>query len=121
MRSLAERGVDPSVVDDQVGRLSFASDIAAGIAHLLAVGAPFGTYNLSNAGEPGTWADIARAVFSAVGADPGRVTGVSTEAYFAGKRAAPRPRNSTLDLAKLEATGFHPRDQREALAEYLGR
>jgi dTDP-4-dehydrorhamnose 3,5-epimerase len=121
MRALAERGVDPSVVDDQVGRLSFADDIAAGIAHLLAVGAPFGTYNLSNAGEPMSWADVARAVFSAAGADPARVTGVSTEAYFAGKRVAPRPRNSVLDLAKLEATGFSPRDQRDALREYLGR
>jgi dTDP-4-dehydrorhamnose 3,5-epimerase len=119
MRSLAERGVDPAVVDDQVGRLSFAPDIAAGIAHLLAVGAPFGTYNLSSTGEPSTWADIARAVFAGVGADPERVTGVSTEAYFAGKPAAPRPRSSVLDLGKLEATGFRPRDQRAALEAYL--
>jgi dTDP-4-dehydrorhamnose 3,5-epimerase len=119
MRSLAERGVDPSVVDDQVGRLAFAADIAAGIVHLLASGAPFGTYNLSNTGEPMSWADIARAVFAAVGADPTRVSGVSTEAYFAGKQAAPRPRNSVLDLGRLEATGFHPRDQHEALLAYL--
>jgi dTDP-4-dehydrorhamnose 3,5-epimerase len=119
MRSLAERGVDPSVVDDQVGRLAFAADIAAGIVHLLASGAPFGTYNLSNTGEPMSWADIARAVFAAVGADPARVSGVSTEAYFAGKQAAPRPRNSVLDLGRLEATGFHPRDQHEALRAYL--
>lgn len=119
MRSLAERGVDPSVVDDQVGRLSFAADIAAGIAHLLAVGAPYGVYNLTNEGEPASWAEFARAVFAAVGADPARVNGVSTEDYFAGKRAAPRPRHSTLDLAKLEATGFRPRDQHEALREHL--
>jgi dTDP-4-dehydrorhamnose 3,5-epimerase len=119
MRSLAERGVDPSVVDDQVGRLSFAADIAAGITHLLATGAPYGTYNLSNTGEPASWADIARAVFAAVGADPGRVSGVSTDAYFAGKRVAPRPHNSVLDLGKLEATGFHPRDQHEALRAHL--
>jgi dTDP-4-dehydrorhamnose 3,5-epimerase/reductase len=33
---------------------------------------------------------------------------------------APRPRNSVMDLAKLEATGFRPRDQHEALAAYLG-
>ncbi len=119
MRSLAERGVDPSVVDDQIGRLSFTEDIAAAIAHLLGTGAPYGVYNCSSSGDPLSWADVARAVFTEVGADPARVTGVSTEAYFAGKQVAPRPRNSVLDLAKLEATGFRPRDQHEALRAYL--
>jgi dTDP-4-dehydrorhamnose reductase/dTDP-4-dehydrorhamnose 3,5-epimerase len=119
MRSLAERGVDPSVVDDQIGRLSFADDIAGGIAHLLAVSAPYGAYNVTNEGEPWSWADVARAVFAASGADPARVAGVSTEDYFAGKQAAPRPRYSTLDLGKLEATGFRPRDQQEALRAHL--
>ncbi|MGY5766697.1 SDR family oxidoreductase, partial [Brachybacterium sp. DNPG3] len=37
MARLAEKGVDPSVVDDQVGRLTFADDLAAGIEHLLTV------------------------------------------------------------------------------------
>jgi dTDP-4-dehydrorhamnose 3,5-epimerase len=119
MRSLADRGIDPAVVDDQIGRLTFASDIAAGIAHLLAVEAPFGTYNLSNEGEPTSWAGIARSVFALTGADPDRVRGVSTAEYFAGKPAAPRPLRSTLDLAKLETTGFRPRDQHDALEAYL--
>ena len=35
MASLAERGIDPKVVDDQVGRLTFTSEIARGIRHLL--------------------------------------------------------------------------------------
>jgi dTDP-4-dehydrorhamnose 3,5-epimerase len=121
MRSLALRGVDPKVVDDQIGRLSFAEDIAGGIAHLLAVGAPYGAYNLTNEGEPSSWADVARAVFAASGADPARVTGVSTEDYFAGRQAAPRPRHSTLDLTRLEATGYRPRDQDEALQAHLAR
>ncbi|MDH2443072.1 bifunctional dTDP-4-dehydrorhamnose 3,5-epimerase family protein/NAD(P)-dependent oxidoreductase [Amnibacterium sp. CER49] len=121
MASLAERGVDPSVVDDQVGRLTFAEDLAAGIAHLLATGAPFGTYHLSNSGEPASWAAIAKRVFALVGADPERVTGVTTEAYFAGKAAAPRPLRSTLDLGKLAATGFVPRDQLDALEAHLRR
>jgi dTDP-4-dehydrorhamnose 3,5-epimerase len=35
------------------------------------------------------------------------VTPVSTEAYYAGKGSiAPRPARSTLDLSKLEATGY---------------
>jgi dTDP-4-dehydrorhamnose reductase len=119
MASLAERGIDPAVVDDQIGRLSFASDIAAGIAHLLASGAPYGTYNLSNTGEPASWAEIAREVFRLTGHDPARVTGVSTEEYFAGKQAAPRPLHSVLGLTKLESTGWSPQHQTVALEAYL--
>lgn len=119
MASLAERGIDPSVVNDQNGRLSFTADIAAGIAHLLRSGAPFGTYNLTNGGPVMSWAEIAAAVFTATGHDGSRVTGISTEEYFAGKSVAPRPLHSTLDLSKIEATGFVPRDAREALTEYL--
>jgi len=119
MASLAERGIAPKVVDDQIGRLTFAADLAAGIVHLVDSGAPYGVYNLSGEGEPQSWAAIASRVFELTGHDPGAVTGVSTEEYFAGKQAAPRPRNSVLDLAKLESTGFTPRDADEALRAYL--
>jgi dTDP-4-dehydrorhamnose 3,5-epimerase len=119
MASLAERGIDPSVVNDQLGRLSFTSDIAAGIEHLLTVKPEFGIYNLTNEGEPMTWAAIAQKVFELTGHNPERVTGVSTAEYFAGKQAAPRPLNSVLSLEKIERTGFTPRDAGEALAEYL--
>lgn len=119
MASLAERGIDPSVVNDQVGRLSFTADIAAGIRHLLTTRPAYGLYNLSNEGDPVSWADIARLVFAGVGQDPARVTGVSTAEYFAGKQAAPRPACSTLALDKIESTGFKPRDARDALSAYL--
>ncbi|WP_022882947.1 sugar nucleotide-binding protein [Gryllotalpicola ginsengisoli] len=119
MASLAERGVDPSVVDDQVGRLSFTADIAAGIRHLVDTGAPFGVYNLTGSGEPVSWAEIARRVFARTGHDAARVTGVTTAEYFAGKQVAPRPLNSVLPLDKIEAAGFTPRDHLVALDEYL--
>jgi dTDP-4-dehydrorhamnose 3,5-epimerase len=119
MAGLAERGIAPSVVDDQIGRLSFTSDIAAGIRHLLDSNAPYGVYNLSGAGEPVSWAEIARRVFAATGHDQAAVTGVSTAEYFAGKQVSPRPLNSVLPLDKIEATGFTPRDHLVALAEYL--
>ncbi|GAA4178283.1 bifunctional dTDP-4-dehydrorhamnose 3,5-epimerase family protein/NAD(P)-dependent oxidoreductase [Gryllotalpicola koreensis] len=119
MASLAERGIAPSVVDDQIGRLSFTSDIAAGIRHLIASDAPFGTYNLTGAGTPVSWAEIARRVFAATGHDPAAVTGVSTADYFAGKQVSPRPLNSVLPLDKIEATGFTTRDHLAALDEYL--
>ncbi|MDQ0613806.1 dTDP-4-dehydrorhamnose reductase [Microbacterium sp. W4I4] len=122
MASLAERGIDPRVVDDQTGRLTFADDIARGIRHLLDTGASYGTYNLTGSGAAVSWADVARSVFEIAGHDPARITPVSTEEYYADATGpiAPRPRNSVLKLAKIEATGFVPGDSAEGLRAYLG-
>jgi dTDP-4-dehydrorhamnose reductase len=120
MASLADRGVSPTVVGDQTGRPTFTTDLAAGIAHLLDSGAPFGTYNLTGGGEPASWAGVAKAVFEARGRSADDVRPVSTADYFADKpQAAPRPLNSVLDLSKITATGFRPRDWREGLQAYL--
>ena len=120
MADLADRGVSPTVVDDQIGRLTFTTDLADGIGHLLNTQAPYGTYNLTNDGEPASWADVAAAVFEARGRSADDVSRTSTGAYFAGKpQAAPRPLNSVLDLSKIQATGFRPRDWRTALREHL--
>ncbi|WP_026820801.1 sugar nucleotide-binding protein [Arthrobacter castelli] len=119
MITLAEKGVDPSVVSDQIGRLSFTTDIARGIVHLLDGGAAYGTYNLTNTGPPQSWSDVAKQVFEIVGHDPQRVTPATTEAYYAGKPHAPRPANSVLNLDKLQSTGFTPRSASEALSDYL--
>ncbi|MFJ5956271.1 sugar nucleotide-binding protein [Paenarthrobacter sp. NPDC092416] len=118
MAALAAQGASPAVVDDQWGRLSFAKDIAAGIRHLLTSSAPFGTYNVSNSGEPYSWADVAREVFRLCGADPGKVTTIST-ADYAKPGMAPRPRSSVLDLTKIHNTGFAPAPATRRLAEYL--
>ena len=105
MASLAERGIDPTVVDDQIGRLTFTGDIARGIRHLLETDAlrrlqPHGS------GEPQTWADIARHVFELAGHDPPRVSGVSTEEYFS--TASTRSRR---DLATAFSTSRRSRTQ----------
>jgi dTDP-4-dehydrorhamnose reductase len=121
MHSLAERGVDPKVVDDQIGRLSFTDDLASGIIHLLRSGADFGIYNITNAGRAMSWLEVATHVFELSGHDPSRITGVSTTQYFAEKSAAPRPRNGRLAMEKLVATGFQPRHISEALQEYVSR
>jgi dTDP-4-dehydrorhamnose 3,5-epimerase len=120
MASLADRGVSPAVVDDQMGRPTFTTDLAAGIRHLLDSAAPFGTYNLTCNGDPVSWAELASAVFEARGRRPDEVRRVSTADYFADKpAAAPRPLNSVLDLSKITATGFRPPDWRDALTSYL--
>lgn len=119
MASLADRGIDPSVIDDQIGRPTFTDELAGAIAHLLETDAPYGTYNLTAAGEPASWADLARAVFEAGGHDPDRITPVSTEEYTRGKDTAPRPQHSTLDLTKISSTGFRPAPWPDSLASYL--
>lgn len=121
MRQLAERGIDPRVVTDQVGRLTFADDLAAAIVHLLATDAPSGTYNVTGAGPARTWADIARDVFRLTGHDPNRIEPVTTQTYLAGVNGphAARPRNSMLDLTKVGAAGFVPRAADAALVDYL--
>ena len=119
MASLAERGVTPSVVDDQYGRLTFADDISRGIAHLLFTGAAPGTYNLSSGGEVASWARIAQEVYRVTGHDPAAITPISTAEFFTGKSAAPRPAKSALDLGRITATGFTPADQWEGLRSYL--
>lgn len=121
MFSLAQSGTDPRVVDDQRGRLTFATDLARAIRHLLKVRPDYGVYNLTSAGEATTWKQIATQVFAECGHDPVRVTGVTTDEYFsaATRPFAARPRNSMLDLAKIEATGFVPGEQRLRLREYV--
>lgn len=120
MASLAQRGIQPEVVADQIGRLTFTQDLAAGIKHLLSTKAPFGTYNLSNEGPPASWADIAAKVYELTGHEPESIIGVTTEQYFAGKEGiAPRPLNSMLDLSKIETAGFTPPSWETRLAEYL--
>ncbi len=119
MANLAGRGISPSVVDDQIGRLTFTEDIAGAVLHLLETEAEFGTYNVSNDGDAQSWADIAADVFALCGRDRADITGVSTEEYFAGKEAAPRPLRSALDLTKIQGAGFSPVVAAERLATYV--
>jgi len=121
MASLAERDIDPRVVDDQTGRLTFTADIAAAVKHLMSTAAPYGVYNVSGSGEPMTWADVAKTVFALTGHDPDRVTGVSTEDYFSASAGpiARRPHNSVLDIGKIRAAGFAPPSALDSLATYL--
>ena len=119
MASLADKGVSPSVVGDQFGRLTFTTDLAAGIVHLVSSEAPAGTYNLSNTGPTQSWADIAKRVFELRGRAADDVTEVTTSDYFAGKQMSPRPVNSTLALTKLANAGFEAASADERLQQYL--
>ena len=128
MKALSDRVADPedkldkiTVVDDQLGRLTFTRDMAAAIFHVLDTHAAYGTYDCTGSGAAKSWAEIARAVFDAANGNVDKVVPVSTADYYASAEGpiAPRPVHSALDLSKLEETGFHMPDWEEELEEYL--
>lgn len=120
MAALAAKGFKPSVVNDQIGRLSFTNDIASAIRHLITTNAPYGIYNMSNSGEPASWYEIAKRVYELTGYSGADITGVSTETYYSGKGIiAPRPLNSVLDISKLESVGFIPPNWKTRLDGFL--
>src|SRR5512146_2634297 len=57
MLGLGKKGVEPKVVADQVGRLTFTGELVRAIDHFLTSQAPYGTYNVTNGGDPAGWAD----------------------------------------------------------------
>jgi dTDP-4-dehydrorhamnose 3,5-epimerase len=121
MQRLAADGVSPSVVDDQVGRLTFTSELARATRHLVDTNAPHGVYNVTNAGTPQSWAAYAKRVFELCGRSSADVTITTTEEFSAGKAVSPRPLSSTLCLDKLAGTGFVSAGVDEALVAYLAK
>lgn len=137
MKALSDRVADPAdtlervtVVDDQLGRLTFTDQMAEGLLYLLgyrdgdlepSAPASYGTYNLTGTGAVRSWADIARTVFESANGNGAAVEPVSTATYYDGAEGpiAPRPEYSDLDLSKIGEAGFEPRDWEEELAEYL--
>jgi dTDP-4-dehydrorhamnose reductase len=109
----AEREV-VDVVDDQTGQPTWSLDVARRIVETVTAGAPPGTYHATNVGRT-TWYGLARAVFTLLGADPGRVRPTTSAAY---SRPAPRPAWSVLGHDAWARTGLPPlRPWEDALAE----
>ena len=138
MARLSDRVADPAdalnevtVVDDQIGRLTFTTDMARAILHLLGyrqgdmeptAPAPYGTYNLTGSGDSVSWCEIARQVFEQTNGNGDKVKPVSTAKYYANATGpvSTRPAHSTLDLKKIESTGYQPTNWRESLKAYIG-
>lgn len=114
---LADEHDTVSFVDDQIGRPTFASDLAAMVAKLGVERVP-GVFHTTNSGVV-SWHGFAREVFAAAGHDPDRVLPISTDELDP-PRPARRPANSVLGDLAWRGHGFSPaRDFREPLAEVV--
>jgi len=102
-------------VDDQRGCPTFTNDLAACIRVFVEEHHP-GMFHVTNAGAV-SWFEFAQEVALAFGADPERVSPISTSELDP-PRLAPRPANSELENRALRLAGLPMlRDHREALAE----
>ena len=105
MNGLSDSVADPddmldkiTVVDDQLGRLTFMRDMAEAVFHVLDTRAPYGIYNCTGSGAVKSWADIARAVFEAANGNGEKVVPVSTADYYANAAGPITPRSTCPSL-----------------------
>jgi dTDP-4-dehydrorhamnose reductase len=104
------------VVADQIGSPTWVRDLAEALVLLGSSSARPGIVHYVNTGTA-SWFDVAREVFSAVGADPARVRPVSSAQF---PRPAARPAWSVLSTRSWTDLAFpEPRDWRSALRECL--
>ena len=122
MLGLAEKGISPTVVADQIGRLTFTSELVRAIDYLLTNQSPYGTYNVTNDGPLASWAEITRKIFNLAGYDNLTVTDTTTAEYFADKEGiAPRPLGSDMSLEKIHSTGFISQNWQDELEKYINK
>jgi len=119
MIELAKRGINPSVVSDQIGRPTFTDELVRGIDFLIKNQCEYGTYNLSNCGNPVSWSDFTRKIYELKKFN-NNVTDITTEEYFKGKElVSARPLQSSLDCKKINSLGFKSIDWQIGLENYL--
>jgi len=92
------------VVDDQRGQPTWTRDVAARLVTMIERDLPPGIYHATSSGET-TWFGLARAIFTAVGAEPARVRPATTSSVL---RPAPRPAYSVLGHDAWGRVGLEP-------------
>ncbi len=102
------------VVDDQLGRPTYAVDLAEAIVQLVSVGAR-GLVNFANEGIA-TWWDLARLALDEAGYADVAIDRIRTSDL---RTDAARPAWSVLDTARAESLGVKPRRWQEAVTAYL--
>lgn len=105
-----------SVVNDQVGQPTSASDLADQIVDLIDNYSGTGIFHGTNSGVT-SWFEFARAIMEEIGEDPERILPTDSSSYA---QLAPRPAYSVLGHDRWEQFGMQPmRDWRVALHEAM--
>lgn len=114
--NLARERKELSVVNDQFGRPTFTSDLAAAIRQLIET-PYYGLYHVTNQGAT-SWFEFAEEILR----QTGQLSGMTLKPQGSAEldRPAKRPSYSVLDDFIWRVRGFAPmRDWKVALAEYL--
>lgn len=120
MLRLAGEGKPLRIVDDQIGRPTYARDLAEAILVLIERPVPTGIYHFQNGGEKVSWAGFTERILAEAEIDHS-VEKITTGQYLEmnkGKTIAPRPLYSVLSLDKISHY-LRPRNWEVALAEYI--
>jgi dTDP-4-dehydrorhamnose reductase len=105
-----------SVVTDQIGQPTSASDLADQIVTLLDTYSGSGIFHGTNSGVT-SWFEFARAIMSEIGEDPERILPTDSSSYV---QLAPRPAYSVLGHQAWASVGIPPmRDWRVALHDAI--
>jgi len=105
-----------SVVTDQIGQPTSASDLADQIVTLLDTYSGSGIFHGTNSGVT-SWFEFARAIMTEIGEDPERILPTDSSSYV---QLAPRPAYSVLGHQAWATVGMAPmRDWRAALHEAM--
>ncbi len=116
MLKLSQDRDELTVVSDQLGCPTFASDLAVAIRNMIET-PYFGTYHVTNTGET-TWYDFAVKILKEAGIDT-PVRAITTAELG---RPAPRPAYSVLSGVLYNARGFAPMPSwEESLGQYLNK
>jgi dTDP-4-dehydrorhamnose reductase len=109
------------VVTDQIGRPTYAQDLATATLQMIQLETLPSILHISNDGPPASWCDLAEATLRRSGraAIPEPVTTEQFLRRMAGKVTAPRPRYSVFDLTRLKSLGIEMRPWTEALSDFL--
>ena len=117
--NLADQHSEITIVDNQIGRPTYAPDLAEFVVqHFIMAHPETGHYHVQNSGEVVSWARFAE-YFLKLKGKTGIVKRVTTKEYqqISNKNIAPRPQNSVLKNTKINT---ELRDWKEAVGEFLG-